>query len=185
MKIRSAGLSGLASLAAIGLAVAAPQPVGADQAEIKFVSKQMGVPVEGKFKKFSGNVDFDAAKPEAAKAQITVDLASIDLGLPEVEEEAQRPLWFSTAKFPTATFTSGAVRSLGGGKYEVAGKLTIKGITRDVSVPITIKTGSPSVVDGAFTIKRLDYKIGEGEWSDTETVANDIQVKFKVTLAGK
>ena len=161
-----------------------PQPIASDKAEVKFVSKQMNVPVDGRFKKVSGTLDFDPEKPETAKAQVSVDLTSIDMGFEDVEKEAQRPLWFNTAKFPHATFSSTAVKPAGPGKYEVAGKLTIKGITRDVTLPITLtnKPGGPASVDGALTIKRLDFKIGEGEWSDTETVANEVQIKFRMAL---
>ncbi|MBA2689706.1 MAG: YceI family protein [Burkholderiales bacterium] len=163
----------------------ASQPIAPDKMDIRFVSKQMNVPVEGKFRKFKGNIAWDTAKPEAAKAQIEVDLNSIDMGFEEAETEVKRPLWFNTAKFPTATFVSGSVKPLGGGRYEVGGKLTIKGITRDVTTPVTVtpRTGGGHDVAGALAINRLDYKIGEGEWSETETVANEVQIKFKISLA--
>jgi len=168
-----------------GLAIAqvAMQPIPQDKVNIRFVSKQMNVPVEGKFRKVNASVAFDPAKIDASKAQFDIDLNSIDLGLPEAETEVKRPAWFDTAKYPKATFVSTGVKSLGGAKYEIAGKLTIKGITKDVTAPVTItqKAGVNDVA-GALTIKRLDYKIGEGTWSDTDTVANEVEIKFTLSL---
>lgn len=162
----------------------AMQPVPQDKIDIRFVSKQMNVPVEGKFRKAKANVAFDPAKVEGSKAQLEIDLASIDLGLPEAETEVKRPAWFDTAKYPTATFVSSSVKPLAGGKYEVNGKLTIKGITHDVTAPVTVSPGPGGTnnIAGAFAIKRLDYKIGEGTWSDTDTVANEVEIKFKLSL---
>src|ERR1039457_100722 len=77
-----------------------------------------------------------------------------------------------------------APKDLGGDKYEGAGKLTVKGITHDAVVPITLKkdaTGN-SVAEGSFTLKRLDYKIGEGEWADPSMVANDVLVRIRMVL---
>jgi polyisoprenoid-binding protein YceI len=67
----------------------------------------------------------------------------------------------------------------------VAGKLTIKGASQNVSVPVTLaQAGAATTATGAFVIKRLDYKIGDGDWKDTSMVANDVQVRFKLALTG-
>jgi polyisoprenoid-binding protein YceI len=89
------------------------------------------------------------------------------------------------AKFPQATFKSTSIKGLGNGKFEVAGKLDIKGNMRDLVVPVQItQSGANSTATGSFVIKRLDFKIGEGEWADTTVVANDVTVKFKLALTG-
>ena len=155
------------------------------QSEIGFVSKQMGVPVDGKFRKFDAQVAFDPKQPAAAKIGFTIDIGSATLGSAETEAELVKPDWFNTKLFPQATFQSGAVKASGPGKFEVAGKLTIKGSSHDVVVPVALaQAGSNTTASGSFTIKRLDFKIGDGDWKDTSMVANDVQVKFKLTLTG-
>ncbi len=155
------------------------------QSEITFVSKQMGVPVEGHFKKFDAQIAFDPAKPEASKIAFTIDIASATLGMPEADAELPKATWFNTAKFPQATFQSSAIKSLGGGKFEVTGKLAIKGNSHDAVVPVTLaQSGANTIASGAWTIKRLVYKIGENEWADTSMVADEVQVKFKLALSG-
>jgi polyisoprenoid-binding protein YceI len=153
------------------------------ESAVNFAYKQMGVPMEGKFNKFSSQITFDPAKPTVAQAQIEINLASIDTGSTEANDEVAGKLWFNAKTYPTANFVSTGVKALGGNRYEVAGKLTIKGITHEVVAPVSFQTsGTRGVFDGAFTIKRLDYKIGEGEWTEVSTVANEIQIKFHVVV---
>lgn len=155
------------------------------QSGISFVFKQMGVPVEGHFKTFKGQVNFDVNKLAASKVALTVEIGSATLGSPETDAELPKSEWFNTARFPQATFVSSAFKGLGSGKYEVAGKLSIKGLTRDVVVPVTLsQSGAVTLVVGRLPIKRLGFKIGENEWADTALVADDVQVKFRLALNG-
>ncbi len=181
-----AGTTGMVLAIALGSAAAqAQQKLVPAQSEIAFTSKQMGVPVEGRFKKFDAQVAFDPAKPEAGKIAFTVDIASATLGAPEADAELPKATWFNTAKFPQATFQSSAIKGLGGGKFEITGKLAIKGSNHDVVVPVTLsQNGATTMANGVLTIKRLAYKIGENEWADTSMVADDVQVKFKLALTG-
>jgi len=152
-----------------------------EKSDVTFTFKQMGVPVDGKFKKFEAQLDFDAKKPEAGKIAFTVDLGSVSLGDPSFDKELAGATWFDTKRNGKATFVSTGIKATGPGKYDVAGKLTIKGAVRDLVVPITVAGG---VASGSVPIKRLDFKIGDGEWADTSIVANDVTVKFKLAFAG-
>ena len=176
----------VAALSAAAWAGAAhAQQVQSAGSEIAFTSKQMGVPVDGRFRKFDAQVAFDPKKPDAAKIAFTIDLASVTLGSAEVEAEVVKPDWFDTKKFPQASFQSTTVKAAGPGKYEVAGKLTIKGASQNVTVPVALtQAGAATTASGAFVIKRLDYRIGDGDWKDTSMVANDVQVRFKLALTG-
>ena len=161
----------------------APQKIVPAKSFIRFVTKQMNVPVEGQFKKFDATVAFDPAKPEATKADFEVDLGSIDLGNDEGETEAKGKAWLNIAAFPKAKFTATSVKALGGGKFEASGPLAIKGTSRDVVAPFTLADAAGMrTVEGQFPLKRLQYKIGEGVWSDTETVADEILVRFRFVL---
>jgi polyisoprenoid-binding protein YceI len=184
----------ITSAAAVALAAFGAAPALAQQqmaklapalSEVSFVTKQMGVPVDGRFKKFDAQISLDPKKPETGSVMVSIDTASASLGAPEVDADLPKPIWFNVLKFPQATFKSTAIKGLGVGKFEVAGKLDIKGTVRDVVVPVQItQSGGISTAAGSFVIKRLDYKIGEAEWTDTTVVANDVTVKFKLALAG-
>jgi polyisoprenoid-binding protein YceI len=163
----------------------AQQKLEPAQSEILFVFKQMGVSVEGRFKKFDAQIAFDAAKPATSKIAFNIDTGSATLGSRETDAELPKATWFNVPKFPQATFQSNAVKALGGGKFEVAGKLSIKGNVQDVVVPVTLtQSGAVTTAAGTLAIKRLTYKIGENEWADTSMVADDVQVKFKLALTG-
>jgi polyisoprenoid-binding protein YceI len=156
------------------------------KSEIAFTMKQMGVNFDGRFRKWSGDVVFDPGALDKSRAQFDIDLASVDLASIESEAEAKGSLWFNTAKFPVAHFASTSIRSVGGDRYEIAGKLSLKGITRDCVVPVAVKSDAAGnrTAEGSFSLKRLDYKIGEGEWADTATVADDIRVRVRIVLVG-
>jgi polyisoprenoid-binding protein YceI len=178
-------VTNLAALAFAAVPAFAQQKLVPAQSEIAFTSKQMGVPVDGKFKKFDAQVAFDPKKPEAAKIAFTIDIGSASLGSAETEAELVKAEWFNTKAFPQATFQSSAVKAAGPGEFTVTGKLSIKGSARDVVVPVTLaQAGAITTASGAFTIKRLEFKIGDGDWKDTSMVADDVQVKFKLALNG-
>lgn len=177
----------LVSLLGLSLAASAATLLKPDPAKttVAAVFKQMNVPVESKFKKFSVAIDYDAAAPDAAKASVDVETASLDLGEADMNKEVAKKEWFNSAQFPKASFVSSGIKSAGAGKLNVSGKLTIKGKTADVSFPLTVKAeGGKQVFDGALPIKRLAFNIGEGEWKDTGMVADEVTIKFHV-VAGQ
>lgn len=174
------------------LALVAPvqaQQVIPSGSEIAFTSRQMGVPVDGQFRKWNATLQFDPKKPEAGKVGFTIEMASATLGAADTDAEVAKADWFHTAKFAQAQFQSRAIKSTGKGTFEVTGALTIKGATQNVTVPVTLTqtgsgTGLRTTATGAFTIKRLAFKIGDGAWADTSMVADEVQVKFKLQLSG-
>jgi polyisoprenoid-binding protein YceI len=155
------------------------------KSEIRFVIKQMNVPVEGGFKRFSVMAAFDAARPEQGQFRVEVDVAGIDTGSEEGNSEAGRPPWFDTARYPKAIFVSKSIRRDGPGQYTMNGELTIKGRTRPVNAALllTPQRNGGWLASGRFALKRSDFDIGGGEWSDPSVVANDIDGRFKVFLA--
>ena len=153
--------------------------------EIAFTTKQMGVPVEGKFGKFTAQIALDPKKPETGTVAFSIDTGSARFGSAELDAEVPKATWLNVPKFPQASFKSTAVKGLGGGKFEVTGQLSIKGATKDLTVPVQVtQAGANSSASGSFVIKRLDFKVGDGDWADTSMLANDIQVRFKLQLTG-
>lgn len=172
-------------LAGVVLPAAAQQKLLPAQSELSFAAKQMGVPVSGHFKKFDAQVSFDAAKLATSKVTFSVDMGSATMGSAEADSELPKAPWFNVPKFPQATFSSTGFKALGPGKYELAGKLSIKGQAREVLVPLIMtQTGAITVATGVLPIKRLAFSIGDGDWADTSMVADEVQVKFKFSLSG-
>ncbi len=175
----------LAAWLGIAATGAAAQKVDPAASELVFVTKQMGVPVEGRFQRWTADVALDPRKPESGHVGLRIQMDSVAFAAPEVTAEAQRAVWLDTARFPQAQFQSTAIRSTGGGRYEMNGRLTLKGRTHDVTVPVSLaQDGSDGTATGSFTLKRSDFRIGEGEWTDASLVAHEVQVRFRLALSG-
>lgn len=183
MKFLHPGLVVACALAMLAPAVQAVEfnQLQLNKSSLSFVYKQMNVPVEGQFKSFRSKLAYDPAKPAAAKAELEIDLASIDAGSKDANDEVAGKAWFNTKTFPIAKFVSTSIKSLGGNRLELAGKMTIKGKTLDLITPVTVtQQGNSASFDGSLVLKRADYSIGDGIWADFGTVANEIQIKFRL-----
>jgi polyisoprenoid-binding protein YceI len=178
------------ALAIAALAASAPahavefNAIQAQASRLEFTVRQMGVPVDGSFRRFSTRMAFDPARPQAARAEIEIDLASVDTGSSEANQEVLGKQWFDVKAHPSAKFVATGVRALGGDRYELAGRLTIKGRTRDALAPFTFRQeAGQGIFQGSLVIKRADFAIGEGPWADFATVANEIPVRFHIVAA--
>jgi polyisoprenoid-binding protein YceI len=156
--------------------------IQAEKSKVTFQYKQMGVAMDGQFKKFNAQLNFDPAKPAAAQAQIEIELASVDAGSSDADDEVVGKSWFNAKAFPKATFVAKQIKATGANQFEVSGALTIKGKTQDIKFPLKyVAQGSAGVFSGGFVMRRGDFAIGEGIWSKFDVVANDIQVNFQLT----
>jgi cytochrome b561 len=154
-----------------------------EKSEIKFISRQMGVEVEGRFRKFEGEVVFKPTDLAKSAARIDVDLASIDLGSADSEQEVKGKDWFLVSSFPKGSFQTTSIKLKSPDHYEATGKFTLKGISKELSIPITTKqVNGHTIAEGQFNLKRTDFKIGQGVWADPEAVGIEITVIFRLAL---
>jgi len=176
----------LAAFAAVSLAASSAVLADVDlsKSKVSAISKQMNVPTEGVFKKFSAQMKFDPAKAAQGSAQVTIDVASYDLGDKMYNDQVAGKDWFDAKTYPQATFVSTAIAPAGGNKYSVTGKLTVKGKTETLTVPVTVtQNGATQAFDGVLPIKRSAFNVGTGEWKDTSIVADEVQIKVHIVAA--
>jgi len=149
---------------------------------IVFHTTQAGAPFQGTFHDYSGLVCID----RGADSHIRVSLrtASVDTQLPELDEALRGPDFFDVSRWPQALFESQAITALGNGHYQATGKLTLRNMTHQVSVPFTFKPTADgrAQLGGQLVIQRLDYDIGLGQWADTRWVGNKVEVRFSVVV---
>lgn len=154
-----------------------------ERSNLTFVGRQMGAPVEGSFHHFDGDIVFNALDLAHSRARIVVDLASIDLTSDESESEIKGKNWFHVADYPKAVFESTTIRSLGADRYEVKGHLTVKGLTRDVTLPLQVHAvGGDQVAEGSIVLRRTDFNVGEGVWADPDSVSLEVRVNYKMAF---
>lgn len=157
--------------------------IDSSKSQITFTSKQMGVNVNGKFKKYDATLKLDSEKIESGTGSLTIELASIDTGSKEGNDEVQGKNWFNVKTYPTARFELKSIKNLGDGKVSLTGDLTIKGKVKPLMSNAVMKLmGNAATLDGQFTFKRLDYNIGEGTWGDVDVVANEVQIHYQLYL---
>ncbi len=176
-------LAALLGFGGVATGTQAGQVLVLEQSEIVFTGRQMGVPMQGRFQKFSVDAAIDLAAIETSRARLAIDTDSVALPARDFTTEIKRRRWFDTANFPEAVFESNQFRALGENRYEISGTLTLKGVSQEIVVPLTLETEEADLLaEGQFELKRLDFDIGDGPWADTDTVADEVQVRFKLRL---
>jgi len=154
--------------------------VNTTASKISFIYKQFGNQVYGTFGKFDATLQFDSDDLASAHTTLHIDLNSIDAGSEDANTELVKPAWFDTQRFPVAVFESSRFTRVKDNRYLIAGQLTLKGVTREVEVPVELKPDSSiGIFDGDLVLKRDQFGLGAGEWADT-VVSNDIAIRFKV-----
>ena len=162
--------------------VAATWTVDPSASKLGFTGTQTDQPFSGTFKKWSGTIDYDAAKPEAAHVAITIDSGSATTGDTQRDEALPGDDWFSAAKYPAATFEATGFTPKGADHFETAGKLTIRGISKDVTLPFTLTlNGDTAHAKGEAKLVRTAFGVGQGAWSTDQYVALDVSVSIDVT----
>jgi polyisoprenoid-binding protein YceI len=180
------------ALSAAAAAVAANAPAathyGLDAAKssLEFTFIQAGAQNQGKFTHLQVNLDFSPENLAASRLEVTVDSASLDTGDKERDEMLRGAELFAVTKFPQAHFSASQVLKTAAG-YEAVGKLTIRGVTRDMRVPFTFRVAdehgvSVGYMNGKTSLRRLDFGVGQGDWTSTEWVANEVGVSFALRL---
>lgn len=159
--------------------LAAERAIDASRSTLSAVFTQMGVPVEAPFKRFSGRVDHDPAKPADARATLDIDTASFDIGDDDYNAEVRKPEWFDSVRFPKATFTAIGLKPAANGTFEASGTLVLKGRKADLKAPVTVTTDAGgSRYSGVVTMSRKAFGIGDPAWDGT--VEDPVKIKFQL-----
>jgi len=182
-----AGATGMAGIA--HAADAAPaRRYRLDQAKstLEFQFEQAGAQNKGKFTRFPVTMEFSPDNLAASKLDVIVETSSLETGDKERDDTLKGADLLSVAKFPQARFSATQITKTPNG-YEAVGKLTLRGVSRDIHVPFTFRTaeeqGKPAgYLLGKTTIKRLDFGVGQGDWKSTEWVGNDVSVSYSLRL---
>jgi polyisoprenoid-binding protein YceI len=145
---------------------------------------QAGAENLGSFRQFVTELAYDAKQPEAGTLEVTVQMASLDTQDKDRNDMLAGADLFDVQKYPTAQYVANSFAKRANGQLEAAGKLTLRGVTRDLRIPLTIRDTPNGVeLSGEVTIERLDYGVGQGDWRATDSVGNEVKVQFKVPLA--
>ena len=150
---------------------------------LQFTFTQLDAASTGKFAAFSTLLIYDEKNPAAGSLNVKVDVASLDTQDGERDTALKGADLFDVAKFPTATFSATTLARNAAGGLTAPGKLTLRGVTRDLTLPLTLKpTATGFQLSGEILIKRLDFGVGQGEWKSTESVGDVVKIQYNVNL---
>ena len=146
-----------------------------------FTATVGGQAVPGEFKRWDAQIAFDPANLAASKVSVTIDPASALTGDKTRDEALPTPDWFGVKAFPKAVFTTRSIAAAGPGRYVAAGDLTIRNVTKPVSLPFTLAiTGATAKMAGALTLDRGLFSLGQGQFKDTGLVAGAVKVEVSL-----
>jgi len=183
-------VASLCALAARAAAAdsAAPVHYSSDptKSTLDFQFTQADAQNKGKFTKYPVTLDFSPDNLAASKLDVTVEMTSLDTGDKERDDTLRGTDLFAVAKYPQAHFVSTQITKTASG-YDAVGKLTLRGVSRDLHVPFTFRAAneqgkSVGYLAGKTTLKRLDFGVGQGDWKSTESVGADVTVLYSVRL---
>ena len=175
----------LLALALPGAAAAADYTVQPAASTLGFSNTFQGESFDGQFGQWTAAISYDAANLASSKFDVEVTLASVKTGDADRDGALPGPDFFDTAKFPKAHFVTTGFRQ-SGGKVIADGTLTLRGVTKPVSLEVTFKPqGSGATLDVAGTVKRLDFGVGTGDYADTSVIGGDVKVIAHLQLAPK
>lgn len=158
----------------------------ADQSSgrLEFSAVQAGAKFTGAFTRFRVALDFDPARPEQGRLEVTVDITSIDTQDAERDEVLRSADFFWVEKHPQAVFHADRFERAGA-HWRAAGELTIRDVTQPVPVTFTLTPAArnaPAVMKGGASLSRLAFGLGQGDWASTEWIGDAVDVRFELKL---
>ena len=158
-----------------------------NESSLTFTATQNDAPVTGQFKNFTGEINFDPDQLSGNNVKIIVDVGSINDPYNQLSDTLKTSDWFNVKLFPQAVFQSSDFVKTGDKTYQSKGTLTIRGKTIPVTLVFSQEAYTPTkaVIKGSTTIKRTAFGVGQGQWTDTKTVKDDVQINFRITAVTK
>lgn len=181
-----------AAFASVAFALALSAPLAAQagtwhadgkSSTLGFSGISQGDAFDGRFKTFDATIAFDPAQLATSRFDVKITLASADTANSERDDSLRGTDFFDTAHTPVATYTATRFRSLGGNRYAADGTLTLRGISKPVTLTFAWAAGATPALVGDAVVNRLDFKVGGGQWADTSQIANAVKVHTSLKLA--
>jgi polyisoprenoid-binding protein YceI len=183
-------LTGIIVLSAFSAAHAAPSSWEINPAEssITFTATQNNSPVSGKFKDFKADISADTNQLSSSHIHIVVNTNSVSTSYAMIGDALKTSDWLDTKKFPEAVFDADAFTQTGKNTYQAKGTLTLRGKTLPIVLNFeadTSTTKDKAVVKGSTLLKRTAFGVGQGDWSKTTEIKDDVTINFVITASKK
>lgn len=152
------------------------------RSELRFSGTHIGRPFNGRFGTFTADITFAPAALAASRASVVVDLASAKIGKAEYDSALPGSDWLDSRKIAEARFETTGFTATGPTAFVADGRLTLRGVTKDIRLPFTLVfTGDEVVMEGQTVLNRLDFAIGAKNDGGAEWVSRDIALTIRLT----
>ena len=148
-----------------------------------FSASYQGEKFDGRFARFQPAIRFDPAHLAASRFDVRIALASADTRNAERDDLLKGEDFFASGRAPEARYVATKFRALGGNRYAADGTLTLRGVSKPVTLDFTWTPGKTATLDGRAALRRLDFGVGGGDWTDTGLIPNEVQVVTHLLLA--
>ncbi|MBE7524408.1 MAG: YceI family protein [Burkholderiales bacterium] len=176
-------VAAMAVAASTGVARAAEWRSDPAASRLAIAATFEGASVPGAFRAFDVRLRLDPANPAAGSLEATIQVASADFGIADVNREIVKREWFDALAHPQAVFRSRDLARLDADRFRARGTLTLKGVARPVEFPFTfVVRPDGAALEGALVLQRGAFGIGQGEWAATNVIGADVKVNFAVKL---
>ncbi len=163
-------------------AVAAHWNVDAAKSKLGFTVQWSGEPFSARFDSWKANIDFDPANLAASHADVSIAISSEASDETDFDTGLKGAQGFAAAQFPSAHFVTKSFTHKSGNEYVADGTLTLKGMTKQVSLPFTLTiNGKQAHMTGTAHLLRTDFGIGQGQWAAPTPVSHDVAVNIDIT----
>lgn len=168
--------------ASLALPASAADWVQAPGSRLAFAGKYQSDVFVGQFPGFATRMHFNPDDLAATRLDVSIPIATATTGNAEFDPEMRGAAFFNAAAFPHARYQGSGARKLADGQYAIDGTLSLRGISQPVTLTFSWTPGAAPVLFGRATVKRLDFKVGEGQWSDVRMIPNPIAVSTRVVF---
>lgn len=159
-----------------------------DGSVLGFLALQQGSDVQGSFENFAAEIVFDVDDLANSRLLVDIDITSIATGHNDRDKTLNSPSFFDSETWPEATFESKTITANADGGFDVVADLTMRDVTKEVTLPFTLEitedpddpTREIAEAKGEFPVLRLDYGIGQGDWTSTTTVADEVVISIDI-----
>ena len=149
---------------------------------LTFATQYQGEVFVGRLPSFTTRLSFDPQQLASSTLDVVIALAGVTIANPEGDDALRGADFFNVARFPQARFTATGFRSLGGNQYAADGTLSLRGMSRPVTLTFGWTPGARPVLTGKAMVRRLDFGVGGGDWADTDLIPNEVAVSTRVVL---
>lgn len=173
---------GIGLAGAAGMSASAADRWEMQTGRLGFTATQLGAEFQGEFARYRTDIVFAQDNLDNSRVTVEIDMNSVTTNSADRDQAIVTADWFAVGQFPTAVFTTRRFSRLGEGRYRAQADLTIRDVTETVVMDFSLEVdGDLAKVTGAVDLSRTAFGVGQGQFSDTTQIGDEVIVEISLT----